>query len=219
MSALLENPAQELQAWLDRGLPRVLIGLAGLPGSGKTTLTAHLAAQGNALAGTGAIVALGMDGFHLSRAALRQMPQPEEALARRGAPWTFDAAALAMRLRLLRENAGREAVLWPGFEHEIGDPVEGASVVAPSTRLILVEGLYLCHQADGWEEVRRLFDARWYLDTPLDLSLARLADRHQAVWGLTRGEAEARIAANDRLNAEIVAQSRAFADCFLTGDL
>ena len=219
MNTLPSNPTQALLDWLKRGLPRVLIALAGLPGSGKSTLAGRLVEQVNAQAGPGAMAALGMDGFHLSRAQLRQMPNPDEAFARRGSPWTFDAAALAARLREVRAAAGHHAVTWPEFRHEVGDPVEGAFAVGPSTRLILVEGLYLCHQADGWEEVSRLFDARWYLDTPLDLSLSRLADRHQAAWGLTRDEAERRIAANDRLNAEIVSHSRAFADCCLTGDL
>jgi pantothenate kinase len=158
------------------------------------------------------MVALGMDGFHFTKAALRQFPDPAEAFARRGAPWTFDAAALQQRLEQLRASYGRRDVPWPGFEHEVGDPVEGASTVPTSTRLIIVEGLYLLHRGDGWETVSACFDERWYLNTPLEIALERLALRHMQAWGITRDAADHRIATSDRLNAELVQNSARFAD-------
>ncbi len=194
---------------------RYLIALAGVPGSGKTTLATSLCMEVNARLGkksTNGMVALGMDGFHLTRAELRQRPDAAEALARRGAPWTFAPKRLAERLRELRSAAGDHAVGWPDFQHELGDPIENGQWVPAETGLVLVEGLYLLHTSDGWEEVSSLFDERWYLDTPLPLALQRLADRHQRAWHISPAEAEARIAANDRLNAEIVQQSRGNAD-------
>ncbi len=215
MAPLLDDPVQRLRTRLTPGAPRVLVALAGVPGSGKSTLAARLAAEVNAALGPGTMAALSMDGFHLSQAALRRMPDPDAAFARRGAPWTFDVPALVDRLRAVRDAAGD--VPWPDFGHEIGDPVEGALDVGAAARLVLVEGLYLLHAADGWEALRPLWDERWYLDTPLEVALTRLADRHRTAWGLTRAEAERRIAANDRLNAEIVARTRDAADWRLAG--
>lgn len=218
MTPVLEHPVRHLLARLDADTPRWVVGLAGLPGSGKSTLAARLAREVNALAGPDAVVALGMDGFHLTQAALRRMQDPAAALRRRGAPWTFDVAALAGRLRDLRGSAGQETVPWPEFGHEVGDPVEAGQTVVAGTRLILVEGLYLLKRDAGWGEVSGVFDERWYLDTPLDVSLERLARRHVAVWGLTRAEAEARIAENDGLNAQIVLETRDRADWLLAGE-
>lgn len=217
MPPLLADPLQSLLARLTPDAPRVLVALAGVPGSGKSTLAARLVAEVNAALGPGTMAALGMDGFHLPQAALRQMPDPDAAFARRGAPWTFDVPALAARLRAVRDAAGRADVPWPDFRHEVGDPVEGAQTVGAATRLVLVEGLYLLHSLDGWEALGPLWDERWYLDTPLEIALARLAVRHMAAWGLTRVEAEQRIAANDRLNAEIVARTRDAADWQIVG--
>jgi len=209
---LLEQPVQRLVAQLETDRPRWIVGLAGVPGSGKTTLAARLAEAVNARTAPDTLVALGMDGFHLTKAALQRFPNPAEAFARRGAPWTFDTAALQQRLLLLRASAGREAVPWPGFEHAVGDPVESASTVPASTRLVIVEGLYLLHRADGWDAISQLFDERWYVDTRLEIALARLALRHMQAWGVTRDAAEQRIATNDRLNAELVRDSARFAD-------
>src|SRR5215212_10006809 len=212
ISQLLEQPVRRLVARLESATSRWIIGLAGVPGSGKTTLAARLAEAVNARTAPNTVAALGMDGFHFTKAELGQFPNPAEAFARRGAPWTFDATALQQRLQLLREAAGREDIPWPGFEHAVGDPVEGAYTVPASTRLVIVEGLYLLHQADGWETISPLFDERWYLDTPLEIAMERLAQRHMQAWGMTRDQAEHRIATSDRLNAELVRDSARFAD-------
>ena len=217
MPPFLDASLQSLLARLTPDAPRALIALAGLPGSGKSTLAARLAAEVNAALGPGTMAALGMDGFHLTKAELRGMPDPEAAFARRGAPWTFDVPALVSRLHEIKDAAGQAAVGWPGFQHEIGDPVEDAETVGPGTRLVLVEGLYLLHTGNGWEELGPLWDERWYLDTPMEVALERLTARHMSAWGLTRAEAERRVAANDHLNAEIVARTRDFADKRLAG--
>jgi pantothenate kinase len=192
---------------------RVLVALAGVPGSGKSTLARDLAAEVNRRSGSHTMIALGMDGFHLPKATLRAMPNAAEALARRGAPWTFDPAAMAAQLALVRHSAGVAWCGWPAFEHGTGDPVSCANAVPPHSRVIFVEGLYLLHRDDGWAPVAEAFDEHWFLDTPLEVSLARLAARHMASWKMTRVQADARIAGNDRLNAEVVLASRAHAQC------
>ncbi len=217
---VLSNPVQELLQLLSaQGTGRCIVGLVGLPGSGKSTLAEKLVAAVNAERGEGTAVALGMDGFHLSRAALAQMPDPAAALLRRGAPWTFDPAGLALRLQALRNaptHAGAAPVSWPGFEHGVGDPVDNAVAIGPAVRLVLVEGLYLLHRDHGWN-LDGLLDTCWYLDVPMDVARQRLVARHRAVWGLSQAEAEARVAQNDQLNADIVLQSRARAQAVLSG--
>jgi pantothenate kinase len=212
MPPLLEQLVQRLVARLESPTRRWMIALAGVPGAGKSTLAVQLAEEVNARTAPHTLVALGMDGFHLTKAELRQFPNVAEAFARRGAPWTFDTNALQQRLQALRAVAGGADIPWPGFEHEVGDPVEGAYVVLGSTRLVIVEGLYLLHHADGWEAISQLFDERWYLDTPLKTAMERLVRRHMQAWGMSRDEAEHRIATNDRLNAVLVQGSARFAD-------
>lgn len=210
--ASVEDPAvQRLLGLLATRSERVIVGLAGLPGSGKSTLAQTWVDAVNVEMGAGTAQMLGMDGFHLTRAELARQPDPAVALARRGAPWTFDPLALQARLPLLRAGFDQHTVYWPAFEHGVGDPVADALAVLPSTRLVLVEGLYLLHRGDGWA-TQPLLDACWFLDVPREVAMGRLAARHQQAWGITAEEANARIARNDRLNAEIVWASRRYAD-------
>ena len=202
------SPAVErLLGLLASGKPRILVAMAGLPGAGKSTWAARWGEAVDRRAGAGQLQVLGMDGFHLPRAALARMPDPALALARRGAPWTFDAAALRERLLALRD--GSQGVLWPDFPHDVGDPVEGVFVVPPATRLVLVEGLYLLHQ--GWE-LEGVFDERWFLDVGPGMARGRLVERHQRAWGISGVEAEARIDVNDGVNSALVWADRSLAD-------
>lgn len=212
---VLPDPIGALCERISNGTSRRIIALVGVPGAGKSTIAQRLGDAVNERCGADVMAVLGMDGFHLSKAALRQMPDPELAFARRGAPWTFAPADLAERLIMLREAFGKTSVTWPDFQHEIGDPVEDAHEVGPAVRLVLVEGLYLLHNADGWDAVAAQFDERWFLDTPLDIALERLTKRHMQAWNMTREEAKARIASNDLLNAQTVQASRAHAEWLL----
>jgi pantothenate kinase len=191
MQPTIVDPVNHLHTLMTNRPGRVMLGIAGPPGSGKSTLALQLAERINVANGASTAVALGMDGFHLRKAQLSQMPDPELAFARRGAPWTFDAAGFVARLHLLRR--AESVVPWPDFAHEVGDPIEDAIAVAPAVRLVIVEGLYLLHDRDGWQEAPAVFDEVWYLNTPFDVAMERLTQRHMRAWNFSRAQAEQRI--------------------------
>lgn len=212
---ILNDPVGRLLHLLNRmkeadASKRMVIGLVGLPGSGKSTLAAKFVDAVNQQTGSPTAVALSMDGFHLSKAALAQFADPAAALARRGSPWTFDPAGLAIKLQQLQNNPA-ESTTWPDFQHGVGDPVADAICINPEVKLIIVEGLYLLHREHGWN-LNGLLDECWYLDTPMNVAMERLVKRHMDSWGFSREQALDRLAMNDRLNADIVLQSRARAD-------
>ncbi|KAJ1957474.1 hypothetical protein GGI12_005016, partial [Dipsacomyces acuminosporus] len=71
---------------------RFIVAISGEPGTGKSYLSAKIAEKVNELSGKQLAQIVPMDGFHLTKAQLSQMDNPEEAFRRRGAPWTFDGA-------------------------------------------------------------------------------------------------------------------------------
>lgn len=200
----------------------VVVGLAGAPGSGKSTAAAAVCRR----LGPGIAVRLPMDGFHLRRSELEAFPDPAEAFRRRGAPWTFDAAAFVEAVRLLGGAGGaggveeggalRRELSFPGFDHGVGDPVPDAIRVSPGTRVVLIEGNYLLLEEPPWGEVRGLLDEAWFLDCGEEEAMARVARRHEAV-GRSREEAWDRVESNDRLNARQIADSAPRADLLVPG--
>jgi pantothenate kinase len=214
MTATITDPIAGLLALLPPpGGTRVVVGLVGLPGAGKSTQARIWTDRVNAKAQATVMQTVGMDGFHRSLPELAQLPPPHNDIARRGAPWTFDSRKLARSLVELQQHDthGNYAdVRWPDFDHAVGEAVPNALHIQPSTRLILVEGLYLLLPEPQWN-LKNLFDHIWFLDEEMDAAMGRLVKRHCQSWGITEAEAIARIAVNDRRNADIADQTRCYA--------
>ncbi|MFC9665412.1 nucleoside/nucleotide kinase family protein [Nocardia sp. NPDC127606] len=190
---------------------RFLLGIAGPPGAGKSTLAQRLRV---ALISAGRPAAVApMDGYHLRN----QVLLARNALARKGEPDTFDAAGFVADLRLLRETPVGSPVSWPLFDRAIDEPTEGG-VIVRDERIVIVEGNYLLltdAEAPGWAEVRGLLDACWYLDAPRPVLTERLLHRHTA-GGRTPEQASHKVAGSDLRNADLIAASRHRADLVLT---
>lgn len=189
--------------------PRVLVGIAGAPGSGKSTVAAAVALT---LRGRGVEVAVvPMDGFHLADVAL-------DALGRRGAKGavdTFDAAGFAALLARIATE--RETVWAPAFDRELEQPIAGSIPVHPETRVVLTEGNYLLLPEDPWNRARALLDEAWYLDIDGDLRYSRLVERHVR-FGKSREAAEAWVRAVDEPNAVRIRPTANRADLVLRAE-
>ncbi|CAD2219332.1 hypothetical protein AGDE_10422 [Angomonas deanei] len=107
--------------------PRVVVGIAGRPGSGKSTAVAviadrvrermrHYQVQACLPPQCGTAEGLGkgvevqvmpMDGYHLYRRELKAMPDPKRAFERRGAEWTFNPGRLRDDLTAIKYASTR----------------------------------------------------------------------------------------------------------------
>ncbi|MFE7900254.1 nucleoside/nucleotide kinase family protein [Streptomyces sp. NPDC057424] len=191
---------------LPRGGRRAILGIAGSPGAGKSTLAEHLVRKLN---GTGApwVAHVPMDGFHLADAELERLGRRD----RKGAPDTFDAAGYAALLGRLREETDDDVVYAPGFERVLEQPVAGAIPVPPTARLVITEGNYLLLTTGAWPRVRPLLDEVWFCEVPERERVRRLVTRHEE-FGKTHEEAVAWVSRSDERNAELVATTRGRAD-------
>ena len=76
---------------------RVLLGIAGCPGAGKSTLSAAITAD------VASSVVVPMDGFHMLNEDLVRLGRRD----RKGAPDTFDVDGYVSMLRRVRGQSGR----------------------------------------------------------------------------------------------------------------
>jgi pantothenate kinase len=182
--------------------PRVLLGLAGPPGAGKSTLARALVAGVDRRLGARTAAYVPMDGFHLSNAQLDLLGRR----GRKGAPDTFDVHGYLALLRRLATPA-EHVVYVPDYDRELHEPVAGRLAVASGVRLIVTEGNYLASDAFGWREARGLLDELWYVDAPDDVREQRLTVRQRA-GGLGAEGARAWVENTDRPNGEFVKGGR-----------
>ena len=177
---------------------RVIVGIAGAPGAGKSTAAAELAAS------LPDAVLLPMDGFHLPQARLAELGRRD----RMGAPDTFDVDGFRATLAAVRDlrNDG-QPVLAPAFDREIEEPVPDAIAIFPSFRKVIVEGNYLLN----WEGVLELLDVSFFVDLDDEVRRERLIARHVR-FGKTEDAARAWTLGPDERNALLIGATADRAD-------
>lgn len=192
---------------------RAIVGIAGSPGSGKTTLARAVVAAANEEAGAEVAAYLPMDGFHLADATLEALGRSE----RKGAIDTFDGwGFVALLERVLAERD--HPVYAPAFDRAIGEPIAGSIAIDPGVGLVVVEGNYLLAPAEPWSRIPGLLAESWFVATPEEERLRRLVDRH-ARHGRTPDAARAWATDVDGGNARLIEPTASSATLIVDGGL
>lgn len=187
---------------------RMLLGITGMPGAGKSTLATRLV---DAL--TPRALCVPMDGFHIANTELTRLGRRQ----RKGAADTFDVAGYIALLRRLRTAETGEVVYAPSFDRGLDEPIAGAIAVAPEVALVVTEGNYLLMDGD-WRPVRDLLHEIWYVQVAEEDRIAGLVARH-ASFGKSEDEARHWALGSDQANAELIAATAHRADVLVHLDL
>ncbi|MBT1631411.1 nucleoside/nucleotide kinase family protein [Curtobacterium flaccumfaciens] len=167
------DQAVERAVELARSSHRTVLGIAGAPGAGKSTLARRIVTAVDDRLGAGTAVQVPMDGFHLSNAALDALGRHD----RKGAADTFDADGYVALVRRL--VAADEDVVWaPDFDRRVDEPVAGSIAVPRAARLVVSEGNYLLDDTAPWSALPALFTETWFCAVADDVRLDRLVGRH-----------------------------------------
>ena len=196
VSNLVDQLAQRLEA--DAAPERLVVGLVGAPGSGKSTIASELRTRLKEADLFAGLVA--MDGFHLSDAVLNEWDRHD----RKGAPDTFDIDGYLAILDRVRTD-GAKQVLVPVYRRDLHEPVAAGGVVS-GPGIVITEGNYLALETRGWGAVRERIDLLIHIDIPEEVLMTRLISRHEK-FGKNPLDAGHWVRTVDLPNARLIATS------------
>ncbi|WP_449372591.1 nucleoside/nucleotide kinase family protein [Arthrobacter psychrolactophilus] len=177
---------------------RSILGIAGAPGAGKSTISEwlfeHLLTRYPRQ-----IALVPMDGYHLAQSLLESRGMEH----RKGAPDTFDGVGYVAMLAQIRAQTTQE-IYAPVFRRDVNDAIAGAVPIPPETRLVITEGNYLLLDETPWNDVAELLDETWFVELDQAERLRRLTARH-LLFDKDAAIAERRATGNDERNARLVA--------------
>lgn len=185
---------------------RLMIAIAGAPGSGKSRLAEAVAGQIGVFGRVAEVMP--MDGFHLDNRLL----EPRGLLPRKGAPETFDFHGFAVALKRVRDEP---AVIIPVFDRDREIAIAGAREIGPQTEIVVVEGNYLLLDEDPWRQLSALWDLAVFLEVPED-ELERRLFRRWNRFGYSAEVAQQKALGNDIPNARRVVRHAGRADMVVT---
>ncbi len=187
----VEQAVQRATAMAAAG--RTVLGIAGCPGAGKSTLSAAIAGR------VASSVIVPMDGFHMLNEDLVRLGRRN----RKGAPDTFDVAAYVAQLAKIR-GQDRRPITAPRYDRAASAPVPDAITIGPDVALVITEGNYLLLNEAPWDAVRPLLDEVWFVVVDDAVRVPRLIARH-IEFGKSPDEAREWVWRSDEANAVIVA--------------
>jgi pantothenate kinase len=197
-----EAALARIQNHLENSSERVLIGIIGKPGAGKSTLSKFLMAK----LPKEFVTVVPMDGYHLSNKVLKDLKRAD----RKGAPDTFDVAGFISLVKRIRTEQTQN-IYYPIFDRAIEESIAAQGVVTSHTKVVIIEGNYLLHDDGGWEVCNDLLDESWMVDVDDDKRISRLISRHIA-YGKDPEAAKAWAKGTDEVNAKLIERGRNRAD-------
>ena len=193
----VEEFLKSIDTLLSASGPRILIGLVGKPGVGKSTLVEKIK---NQFPGDEVSI-ISLDGYHLSNEIL----EANGARNRKGAPDTFDVQGFTELLQGVK--VADSDIRFPIFHREIEASVADEGVVPAAARIVVVEGNYLLSREFGWEKVADFLDYSYFLELDDGIRMQRLIERHVRFgkeptaareWAMGTDESNAKFIERDR---------------------
>lgn len=188
---------------------RVIIGLAGPTGAGKSVVAALFEELAKRAGLPFAFAAITIDAYHFpNRYLLSHFSEGVPLKQVKGRFDTYDVPALARDLKAFAAGA---TVSFPAYSRKLHDPVPDQIRVAAPAALLLIEGLWLLSDLGEWPPIRPLLDFCFFIDSDTELTRQAVIKRH-ITGGRTLESAAKHYEEVDGRNSELVRGDRHKAD-------
>lgn len=190
--------------------PRVIVGIAGPAGSGKSVIASIFKMIESQVALPFKIETVGIDGFHYpNEFLLSKMSEGKPLKDHKGRFDTYDVKKLTESLR--RFSLG-ERVFFPSYSRKTHDPVPDAVFAEQyDPTLLILEGLWILREEDGWSKVGEFLDYSIFIETNKEHIKEDLIKRHLR-GGRTLADATAYYEENESKNYDLIVQTSTKAD-------
>ena len=159
-----------------RSQPRVVIGIVGPTGSGKSVvaiLFKELAKQARL---NFAFDCITIDAYHYPNRFLNSRFSGGEPLKKvKGRFDTYDVKALVSDLHAF---AAGEKAAFPTYSRKLHDPVADGVRIEEKKALLIVEGLWLLYDQAGWEAIGPLLDYSLFIESAKERTREPVIRRH-----------------------------------------
>ncbi len=189
---------------------RTIIGIAGPPASGKSTLAREVVKSLNRNNSSSGLFAelLPMDGYHLDNHLLKSL----KLLSKKGSPETFDAYGFCEAVKSLSCTT-RES-FHPTFDRKMDLAIANSILIKPETPVVVIEGNYLLMETKPWSSLLKVFSSTVFVCPPMATIQDRLMQRWLSL-GLNPDDAMLKITSNDLVNTKLIIDKSQPPDLYL----
>lgn len=182
------------------------IGLAGPAGSGKSVIVALFCEIAKQLSLPFRFETIGIDAFHYANEFLLTNYSDGKPLKdHKGRFDTYDVEKLTESLR--RFSSG-DAVSFPKYSRKSHNPIENAIIVEKREPvLLIIEGLWVLYDKDGWGKIGELLDFSIFVETNKETVRHGVLERHVR-GGKTTEDATEYYEANEGKNFDLIMKTK-----------
>lgn len=183
---------------------RLMICIAGAPGSGKSYICSYLLKKINY--SLKQLDVFEMDGFHYDDGILKK----KKLINRKGSPETFDVQGLKSFIIRLKANEENQVVV-PIFDRKLELSRASAKIIKKKIPLIITEGNYLLLNKKPWSDLQDYFDLTIMIKSSQKTLSKRLTERWKS-FNFSNEIIKQKVFENDLPNARYVYANSVRAD-------